>query len=109
LRDLFIGGLGPPRPPPDHLYHFPETTRQICGSRYGRCYQMGQRVHVLLDRVDRQQKRLQFAVLPSPEDLAARKGKPGKTREPKPDRPALSPKRSGKKKSRHRNQKAKGK
>jgi len=46
-------------------------------------------------------------VLPSPDDLPARKG--GKQREPKPDRPALSPKRSGKKKTRARNLKAKGK
>jgi ribonuclease R len=73
---------------------------------------MGQRVHVLLDRVDRQQKRLQFAVLPSPEDAQPRKGKKPGAKEtfiPKPDRPALSPKRSGKKKTRARNQKAKGK
>ncbi|HXB61328.1 MAG TPA: VacB/RNase II family 3'-5' exoribonuclease [Acidobacteriaceae bacterium] len=106
LDDLFIEGLVPLSSLTDDIYTFRETTRQICGSRYGRCYTMGQRVHVLLDRVDRQQKRLQFAVLPSPEDLPPRKGK---TRESKPDRPALSPKRSGKKKSRHRNQKAKGK
>jgi ribonuclease R len=106
LDDLFIEGLVPLTSLTDDNYTFRETTRQICGSRYGRCYTMGQRVHVLLDRVDRQQKRLQFAVLPSPEDLQPRKGK---AREPKPDRPALSPKRSGKKKSRHRNQKAKGK
>ncbi len=106
LDDLFIEGLVPLTSLTDDNYTFRESTRQICGSRYGRCYTMGQRVHVLLDRVDRQQKRLQFAVLPSPEDLQPRKGK---TREPKPDRPALSPKRSGKKKSRHRNQKAKGK
>jgi ribonuclease R len=107
LDDLFIEGLVPLTSLTDDHYTFRDTTRQICGSRNGRCYKMGQRVHVLLDRVDRQQKRLQFAVLPSPEDLQPRKG--FKPREPKPDRPALSPKRSGKKKSRHRNQKAKGK
>ncbi len=62
---------------------------------------------------DRQQKRLQFAVLPSPDDLQPRKGKPGARGKelfaPKPDRPALSPKRSGKKKTRDRNKKTKGK
>jgi len=107
LDELFVEGLVPLTSLTDDHYTFRDTTRQICGSRTGRCYHMGQRVHVLLDRVDRLQKRLQFAVLPGPEDLPARKG--GKQREPKPDRPALSPKRSGKKKTRARNQKAKGK
>ena len=107
LDELFIEGLVPLSSLTDDHYTFRDTQRQICGSRTGRCYRMGQRVHVLLDRVDRMQKRLQFAVLPSPDDLPARKG--GKQREPKPDRPALSPKRSGKKKTRARNLKAKGK
>ena len=34
------------------------------GARVGRVFRMGQQVHVLLDRIDRQQRRLQFALLP---------------------------------------------
>jgi len=113
LDNLFIEGLVPLTSLTDDHYTFRDNVRQICGSRMGRCYTMGQRVHVLLDRVDRQQKRLQFAVLPSPDDLQPRKGKPGARGKelfaPKPDRPALSPKRSGKKKTRDRNKKTKGK
>ncbi len=43
---------------------FRDTDRQIVGARSGRVFKMGQRVHVLLDRIDRQQRRLQFALLP---------------------------------------------
>ena len=48
---------------------FRDTDRQIVGARNGRVFKMGQRVHVLLDRIDRQQRRLQFALLPSEEEL----------------------------------------
>jgi ribonuclease R len=106
LDEMFIEGLVPLSSLTDDNYTFRDTTREICGSRTGRCYHMGQRVHVLLDRVDRLQKRLQFAVMRTAEDALPRKGR---TREPKPDRPALSPKRSGKKKTRARNVKSKGK
>jgi ribonuclease R len=78
---------------------------------------MGQRVHVLLDRIDRQQRRLQFALLPSEEDSAnaPRSGRRSKTAATSTgERPHSSPKRSGKpgktkSKARERNKKAKGK
>jgi ribonuclease R len=81
---------------------------------------MGMRVHVLLDRIDRQQRRLQFALVPSEDDPAAikprRKSKTAAS--PEGDRPHSSPNRSGKKAkgktkakaaSRTRMKKAKGK
>jgi ribonuclease R len=83
---------------------------------------MGQRVHVLLDRIDRQQRRLQFALVPSiaeatPKSL--RKGKAAKAAEAAlgdhphtgPDRPGKPRAKSGKTKSktRLRDKKAKGK
>ncbi len=37
-------------------------------------FKMGQRVHVLLDRIDRQQRRLQFAVVPGDGELPAEVG-----------------------------------
>ncbi len=33
-------------------------------------FSLGQRVHVLLDRIDRQQRRLQFALMPGTEPVA---------------------------------------
>ena len=81
LDNLFIEGLVPLATLSDDRYMFRDTDRQIVGQRNGRVFRMGQRVHVLLDRIDRQQRRLQFALLPSPEDAvsvpsAKRKGKP---------------------------------
>jgi ribonuclease R len=64
LDNLFIEGLVPIATLQDDRYFFRDTDRQIVGGRNGRVFKMGQRVHVLLDRIDRQQKRLQFALLP---------------------------------------------
>jgi ribonuclease R len=117
LDDLFIEGLVPLSSLQDDRYMFRDTDRQIVGARNGRVFKMGQRVHVLLDRIDRQQRRLQFALLPSEGQLA---NTPPSLRRPKTattpngERPHSSPKRSGKKgktksKARERNKKAKGK
>jgi ribonuclease R len=117
LDDLFIEGLVPLATLQDDRYMFRDTDRQIVGTRNGRVFRMGQRVHVLLDRIDRQQRRLQFALLPSEEELA---NAPRALRKPKTaasssgERPHSSPKRSGrpgktKSKARERNKKAKGK
>jgi ribonuclease R len=117
LDDLFIEGLVPIATLQDDRYMFRDTDRQIVGTRNGRVFRMGQRVHVLLDRIDRQQRRLQFALLPSEQDLAnaprsLRKSKTAATASG--ERPHSSPKRSGKpgktkSKARERNKKSKGK
>ncbi|HWZ51872.1 MAG TPA: RNB domain-containing ribonuclease [Granulicella sp.] len=125
LDDLFIEGLVPLASLSSlndgDFYSFRDTDRTIVGNRYGRVFKMGQRVHVLLDRIDRQQRRLQFAVLPSEEEQAARPASPKPKKKksktaaaPEAERPHLSPNRSGKKgktksKTRLRDQKAKGK
>ena len=70
LDDLFIEGLVPIATLQDDRYLFRDTDRQIVGMRNGRVFKMGQRVHVLLDRIDRQQRRLQFALMPREEDDA---------------------------------------
>jgi ribonuclease R len=77
---------------------------------------MGQRVHVLLDRIDRQQRRLQFALLPGgDEPFAPRALRKSKTAaSASGERPHSSPNRSGKKgktksKARDRSKKSKGK
>jgi ribonuclease R len=120
LDDLFIEGLVPIATLQDDRYIFRDTDRTIVGARNGRIFKMGQRVHVLLDRIDRQQRRLQFALLPSEEDLAnaprsLRKGKAATAMDSvEPGRPHTSPNRSGKSgktksKVRERNKKTKGK
>jgi ribonuclease R len=117
LNDLFIEGLVPLSSLQDDRYFFRDTDRLIVGARSGRVFKMGQPVHVLLDRIDRQQRRLQFALLPSEEDAVAprvlRRSKK-KTEARMEERPHSSPNRSGKKgkkksKARERNKKSKGK
>ena len=68
LGELFVEGLVPIHTLADDRYTFRDNAREICGSTNGRCYRPGQRVRVLLDRIDRENRRLQFAVL---EDAAA--------------------------------------
>jgi ribonuclease R len=117
LNDLFIEGLVPLTSLQDDRYMFRDTDRQIVGTRNGRVFKMGQRVHVLLDRIDRQQRRLQFALLPAEDDvaIAPRSLRRSKTAaSASGERPHSSPNRSGKKgktkaKARERNKKAKGK
>ncbi len=116
LDDLFIEGLVPIASLTDDRYFFRDTDRQIVGARTGRIFRMGQPVRVLLDRIDRQQRRLQFALLP--DDAAAdmppsqrrrapksSKKQPRKTLAETPDR--LSQKATTK--TRPRSQKPKGK
>jgi ribonuclease R len=89
LDDLFIEGLVPLTSlstwGSDERFVFRDTDKQIVSMRTGRAYKMGQRVHVLLDRIDRQQRRLQFALVPSTDTATAggagglRKGKAAKT------------------------------
>ena len=71
LDDLFIEGLVPIASlsgwGSDERFVFRDTDKQIVSTRSGRAFKMGQRVHVLLDRIDREQRRLQFALVPSTE------------------------------------------
>jgi ribonuclease R len=67
LDDMFIEGLVPLGSLVGDYYTYRDTDRTIVGSRTGHVFALGQRVHVLLDRIDRQQRRLQFALLPGTE------------------------------------------
>jgi ribonuclease R len=78
LDSLFIEGLVPIMSLQGDHYTFRENTRQIMGERSGRRYSMGDRVRVVLDRVDAVQRRLQFSIL---EEVApVRIGRPGKAK-----------------------------
>ena len=70
LDDMFIEGLVPLSSLAGDHYAFRDTDRTICGARTGHCFTIGQRVEVILDRIDRQQRRLQFALLPGTEPHA---------------------------------------
>ena len=66
LTDLFVEGLVPIQSLgalDNDYYTFRENTREIIGERWGRRFRLGQRVRVLLDRIDAVQKRLQFSIV----------------------------------------------
>ena len=120
LDDLFIEGLVPLQTIADSLpfnaqerFVFRDTDRAIVGASSGRTFKLGQRVHVLLDRIDRPARRLQFALVPGEEPQAA---PPRSLRKPKAAKLSAqsSPTRTGKpargkSKARARDRKSKGK
>jgi ribonuclease R len=63
LTDLFVEGLVPLNSLGDDRYTFHENTRQIIGQRGRKIYSLGQKVRVLVDRIDPVEKKIQFAVI----------------------------------------------
>jgi ribonuclease R len=123
LDELFIEGLVPIQTIASSLpfgdqerFLFRDTDRAIVGATSGRTFKLGQRVHVLLDRIDHPARRLQFALVPSAEPQSQA---PRSLRKPKPARAEVSsPTRAGKPatgrkkakpKARARSSKSKGK
>jgi len=112
LEDMFIEGLVPVASLVGDHYTFRDTDRTIVGARTGHVFGIGQKVEVILDRIDRQQRRLQFALLPGTEpkveSLRTRtKAEPKSGKVAKAEK-HTSPTRSGKAKTRARNKKNKG-
>ncbi len=62
LTDLFIEGLVPLDSLTDDRYTFHENTREIIGQRNRKIYGLGQKIRVLVDRIDPVEKKIQFAV-----------------------------------------------
>jgi ribonuclease R len=62
LTELFIEGLVPLNSLTDDHYTYHENTRQIIGQRSRKTYSIGDRVRVLVDRIDHLQRKIQFAV-----------------------------------------------
>ena len=62
LTDLFIEGLVPLDSLTDDRYTFHESTREIIGQRNRKIYSLGERIRVLVDRIDPVEKKIQFAV-----------------------------------------------
>ncbi len=63
LTDLFVEGLVPLNTLADDRYTYHESTREIIGQRSRKTYSMGDRVQVLVDRIDPVEKKIQFAVI----------------------------------------------
>jgi ribonuclease R len=63
LADMFIEGLVPLASLTDDHYLYHENTRQIIGQRSRKTYSLGDPIRVLVDRIDRMQKRIHFAVV----------------------------------------------
>jgi ribonuclease R len=73
LSDLFIEGLVPLATLTDDRYQYHENTRQIIGQRTRKTYSLGDPVRVLVDRIDRMQRKIQFAVVEERPSRAQRK------------------------------------
>ena len=63
LTELFIEGLVPLNSLADDNYSYHENTRQIIGARSKKTYSIGDKVRVIVDRIDHMQRKVQFAVM----------------------------------------------
>jgi ribonuclease R len=62
LTDLFIEGLVPLDSLTEDRYTYHENTREIIGQHSRKIYSLGQKIRVLVDRIDPMEKKIQFAV-----------------------------------------------
>ena len=86
LTDLFVEGLVPLNTLTDDVYAYHENTRQIIGQRSRKTYSLGQRIRVIVDRIDPVEKKIQFAVLD--ETPARPPAHPRKSKRKRPRRPS---------------------
>jgi ribonuclease R len=75
LTDLFVEGLVPLNTLTDDRYTYHENTREIIGQRSRKTYHLGQKIRVLVDRIDPVEKKIQFAVWAEEPQRPARKQK----------------------------------
>jgi ribonuclease R len=84
LTDLFIEGLVPLNSLTDDYYSFHEGTRELIGKRSRKTYRLGQRMRVLVERIDPVEKKIQFAVFEERPSLPPLKASPRKPKRKKP-------------------------
>ena len=77
LTDLFVEGLVPLNTLIDDRYTFHENTREIIGQHSRKIYRIGDRLRVLVDRIDPVEKKINFAVFEEapPRPAKRRKGR----------------------------------
>jgi ribonuclease R len=73
LTDLFVEGLVPLASLTDDRYSYHENPREIIGQRSRKTYRLGQRIRVLVDRIDPVEKKIQFAVIEEQERRTAKR------------------------------------
>jgi len=73
LTDLFVEGLVPLATLIDDRYTYHENTREIIGQGSRKTYRLGQKVRVLVDRIDPVEKKIQFALLEEEKFQTSRK------------------------------------
>ncbi|OLE11524.1 MAG: ribonuclease R [Acidobacteria bacterium 13_1_20CM_4_56_7] len=73
LTELFVEGLVPLNTLIDDRYTYRENTREIIGQHSRKTYRIGDRLRVLVDRIDPVEKKINFAVLE--EEPKPRRGK----------------------------------
>jgi ribonuclease R len=78
LTDLFVEGLVPLNTLTDDRYTFHENTREIIGARSRKRYHLGQKLRVLVDRIDPVEKKIQFGVVEEEPVRAAGKRRKGR-------------------------------
>ncbi len=83
LTDLFVEGLVPMNSLTDDYYTFHEGTRELIGQRSRKTYRLGQRIRVLVDRIDPVEKKIQFAVFEEAKPALPRKPAPRKSKKEK--------------------------
>jgi ribonuclease R len=93
LTDMFIEGLVPLHSLTWDRFTFRENTRQIIGEHSRHVFAIGDRVRVLLDRIDREARKLQFAVLRDEPEPPRRSGGSGRPSARKKARPAKARRR----------------
>ncbi|HEX6802209.1 MAG TPA: RNB domain-containing ribonuclease [Terriglobales bacterium] len=75
LSELFVEGLVPLSTLTDDRYIFHENTREIIGQRSRKTYRLGDKIRVLVDRIDPVEKKIQFALIPAVESRKNRQRK----------------------------------
>ena len=63
LTDLFIEGLVPIDTLPGDQYTYQENVRKVVGKRTRREFSIGDKVRVILDRIDGNDRKLQFSLM----------------------------------------------
>ena len=79
LTEMFVEGLVPIDSLPGDRYMYHENVRKIIGQRTRRAFSIGEKVRIVVDRVDPVERKLQFAIV-EPERLANKKSRHKKTR-----------------------------
>lgn len=78
LEELFVEGLVPLNSMDDDHYTFHENTRQIMGARTHKTYSIGDHIRVLVDRIDRMQRKIQFAIVQEKPSRAHKRHRKGR-------------------------------